>query len=269
MTFEDYLSGLGRIMDEAIDANIGLESRIRALEEIHVDHRARIEALEATLVRLDPESNLLPLGPAQFQAIGKAPHDTIVSHSDRIVVSSAPPGYRAEVAYHRGTPAMLAAQQPFEVPLVYQWHQRLLNWETDSRKTIIAQQHATPDPGEPFRPPPFAIMDWKGQLIARVRTTPDEFGYGGYMDTVVADKTPEILDWRMEVVWSYKPELGRLTLVLNDREVLDYAGGTCYNDREPGFFKVGLYRPFYRDNPTEVGPSQSLSISHLDIQRSA
>lgn len=114
----------------------------------------------------------------------------------------------------------------------------------DRGNDVLFQVHEQPDACENWRSPPLSLrvvedrMEWQVIWDARRCTerTPTE--------TVIADR-PIVLgrwvDWVVHVRWSYRRD-GLVQVWQDGEQIADYGGPNAYNDGQPMFLKIGVYR---------------------------
>ena len=127
------------------------------------------------------------------------------------------------------------------------------DYERDPAAEIIAQWHATPDPGEVFRGPVLSLhsRDGEWQIVSRhsgekIQTSndaqPNRLWRAPYQTGVWTDFMFQTRwDWQAEGQGAIRAWM-KPSDVTDWREILSYQGPTAYNDDGQIYFKAGLYK---------------------------
>lgn len=128
---------------------------------------------------------------------------------------------------------------------------------------IIAQWHGRPDfsKGENWRSPPLALMvvgdnlklyrRWDaGEVTPRGGGNP---GPRGGTETIDLGSVPRNrwVDWEFQIKWHYTSQ-GRLEVFKDGQLIVTKRGGNTYNDAVAPYFKIGLYKPGWKDKRSAV-----------------
>lgn len=151
--------------------------------------------------------------------------------------------YRAEL-YER-------YKAPFKVDMRYSFRVYIGDeWENDDIRALIAQWHGTPDLhlGEISRSPNLGIEYRDDKFLIRMNTSKARINKDNktnidrrilYLSEVVEkDRWYEFL---IDVKWTHEDE-GYFDIWIDGEQVVEYRGGTAYNDCVGPYFKMGIYR---------------------------
>ena len=140
-----------------------------------------------------------------------------------------------------------------------------LNYTADPSYEIIAQWHEYPDKnlGETWRTPPLYIKTQKGKLYLQRRWDPNKVtknntpGSGGGIESILIGpyKTGEWTEFVFHIKWSYKSD-GLLEVWQNGNLIVRKAGPNTYNDQVGPYFKMGVYKPEWKSNPSMSNTTQ-------------
>jgi glycosyltransferase involved in cell wall biosynthesis len=113
--------------------------------------------------------------------------------------------------------------------------------------SIVAQWHATPDPGEVWRSPPlaFSVSNRKLEVRAAQSAKPIQTSNDGKKFSILTDYPLESGCWHDFVVhvrFNYKSG-GYVDIWHQQEKIVSYRGPIGYNDEAGVFFKAGIYRP--------------------------
>jgi hypothetical protein len=136
------------------------------------------------------------------------------------------------------------------------------DWVNDSQDQEILQQvHNTPDnkPGTSSpnwnvaRSPFLALVGENGTFRWSSRANAARYGASGWVQYPREDyvytgsmKKGGWTDWVVHAKWSYQSD-GRLEIWRDGVKVVSRTGPNTYNERNPGFFKLGLYKWTWRN----------------------
>jgi hypothetical protein len=129
------------------------------------------------------------------------------------------------------------------------------DWE-DTMFDIVMQIHNKPDPGEGPKSPILTIVTegknwvisdrWDKEKISK----PAKNGSGGTITTNQIYKGPyeteKWTDWVFHVKWSLEDD-GLIEVWKDGQKVGEYKGPNGYNDDDPYYMKIGVYKPAYRN----------------------
>lgn len=125
----------------------------------------------------------------------------------------------------------------------------------DDTFDIVMQIHNHPDPGEPGKSPILTLEThgkewwindrWDKNKISQ----PGEHGSGGTITSNNIYKAPyeteKWTDWAYHVKWALD-DSGLIEIYKDGVKVAEYKGPNCYNDEQPFYMKIGVYKPAYR-----------------------
>lgn len=129
-----------------------------------------------------------------------------------------------------------------------QW---MANW------SIFAQWHGYPDfnLSEPYRVPPLSFSidkNYKLHIDTHYSSSPANTGSNSTTDPTIIDfehfssgidiPRGEWVDFEVSIRWDFDND-GYLDIWMNDNQIVNYNGPTCYNDVYGPYFKMGIYRP--------------------------
>lgn len=135
----------------------------------------------------------------------------------------------------------------------------------DPSMEIVAQWHNVPDYsiGEKHPSPPLYLRTMNGRLYLGRRWDPNRLtvnntpGKGG--GTEMLDLGPYQVgtwtDWKFYVKWSYKSD-GVVQIWKNGSLIKSIYGPNTYNDAKGPYFKVGIYKPDWKYNPSRSTTTQ-------------
>lgn len=154
-------------------------------------------------------------------------------------------GMRAEIAF-----------KPEPVLKVERWYSFDVfiptDYPDDATPEIIAQWHERPDfeLGEDWRSPPISLRHQNGNCFlnllwsaAPVNTNLTALSRKFELGKI---KKGVWTNWIFQIKFSWEAD-GILNLWQDGKKVLSYKGPNCYNDRRGNYFKLGIYKPGWKD----------------------
>lgn len=133
------------------------------------------------------------------------------------------------------------------------------NYVYEQHSEIVNQWHSIPDKnlGEKYPSPPLYFRIQSGRWSLGRRWDPNQItvnntpGPGGGMEMI--DLGPYQVnvwtDWKVYVKWSYRSD-GVLQVWKNGTLVKSINGPNTYNDAKGPYFKIGIYKPIWKTNPS-------------------
>lgn len=128
-------------------------------------------------------------------------------------------------------------------------------WEELETFDIVMQIHNKPDPGEGPKSPILTLethgKDWvvNNRWDKEKISKPGEHGSGGTITSNRLWQGPyeveKWTDWVLHVKWSLEDD-GLIEVWKNGEKVAEHKGPNGYNDEQPYYMKVGVYKPAYR-----------------------
>lgn len=127
----------------------------------------------------------------------------------------------------------------------------------DPMHEVITQWHSRPDRslGENWRRPALSIRTWDDKLKLvnhwdSRSVTPSRKGVDTQTWDLGAIPKGQWIDLVVHAKWSYKSD-GLLEVWKNGKLVVRKTGPNTYNDKTGPFFKIGIYKRQWKNNPEE------------------
>ena len=142
----------------------------------------------------------------------------------------------------------------------------------DNLMDIVAQWHGHPDAGEENQNPPLQLNMRDGKW--QIKTTWNAIqptikaNQQSVMINVGTPQTDQWTDWVFRVKWSYGSD-GILQVWKNGDKVVDRTGPNCFNDEQGLFFKLGLYKPSWKEDRVwsgRAGTVDERTIYHDELR---
>jgi len=139
-------------------------------------------------------------------------------------------------------------------------------WENDDIRALIAQWHGSPDLhlGEVYRSPNLGIEYRDDKFLIRMNTSKVKVNRDNKKSidrrTLYLSEVVEKNRWYefvVDVRWTHEDD-GYFDIWIEGKKVVEYRGGTAYNDCIGPYFKMGIYRD---DTP------KTFVIYHDDYKR--
>jgi hypothetical protein len=138
--------------------------------------------------------------------------------------------------------------------------------------TSIAQWHTNTDPGEPAKSPHLSIMVQGSTFqVWRIDNLSDPNPITTHSPQSYTKRTWRVgpvikgqwVDWVVYAKWSYNSD-GVLKIWKNSNIVVDHRGPNTYNDKNPQFFKFGIYNWWWSKHTPS--PSDVLTAYYDEIK---